>query len=315
MKKLFFLFLLLTLLLTGIASAEESYKVIYTITPFESKVSGPQDPVVKEITIHPGNTVNMDLGVFTTTMTIGKAGDQLAFSFDRDLELFAHGITTEIRKVTLEEYATAHLRTPTRDAGAWLDVSWGPDTIPLIYQDFIRSIRSIYAGNESGRYGAYEDYSVMFNVQSGWEKEMKTLGYTTMDLDGDGTEELLFGEMGHDSTGTPLYDLYTIVQGELVHVFDGWDRSRYYLTEDGGFIHQGSDSAFHYFTAYHIYTNNRLQLLRSVIHDSNKNSSEPWFLSFISEMDASTGMPILESEAKSIMDQSHGLQIEMTPFN
>ena len=79
-------------------------------------------------------------------------------------------------------------------------------------------------------------------------------------------------------------------------------------------MHQGSDSAFHSFTAYYAYANRELQLLRSVIYDWNKNKSEPWFQSFVSEMDASTALPITESEAQAIMDLYSGVQIEMTPF-
>ncbi len=314
MKRLFLIFLLLPALITGIASAEESFKVSYTVTPFESKVSGLQKPVSKEITIHSGDSVNLDLGVFTAAMTVEKAGKLMAFSFDRDLELFINGITAEVRKVTVEEYAIVHLRTPTKDAGAWLDISWGPDTIPLIYQDFIRSVSSIYDGNESGRYGAYEDYSVMFNVQSGWEKEKKTLGYTTMDLDDDGTEELLFGDSAPDMDGTPLYDMYTIRNGELVHVFDGWDRNRYYLSPNGEIIRQGSDSAFRSFTAYYIYTNSEMRLFRSVIYDSSRNADRPWYLSFIDAMDSSTGFNIREDEAQSIMKNYSAEKIDLTPF-
>ena len=314
MKKPFFIFLLLFLLLTGISAAEETFKVSYTITPFESKTGGLLKSVVKEITMQPGQSVSIDLGAFPLTMTMEKTDEQISFEFDHAMELLTGRIIAEVIKVTMEENTDVHLRTPTMGAGAWLEVSWGPDTIPLVYQDFIRSISSIYEGKENARYGVYEDYSVMFNVQSGLEKDEKTLGYTTMDLDNDGTEELLFGDMHSDSIGTPLYDLYTIVHGELVHVFDGWDRSRYYLTDDGGFIHQGSNSAFFYFTAFHVYTKGRLQLLRSLIHDSEKNSSDPWFMSYISEMDAATGLPIIEYDAKSIMEHCKGKQIDLTPF-
>lgn len=314
MKKIFLLTLILTLLITGIAAAEEQYIIRLTVTPFVSKVNGLQKDTSYELKMSSGQSTDIDLRIFTTAMTIEKYGDSMAFTFDHDLEMLSGAAVIETHRIILEKYAIAHLCTPTMDAGAWLAVSWGSDEIPMVYQDFINSISSIYKGVESGRYGSYEDYSIMFSVQSGWEKENKTLGYTVMDIDGDGTDELLFGEMHADLTGTPIYDLYTIENNELVHIFDGWDRNRYYLTTDGGFMRQGSNSAFNSFTSYYAYGNGKLQLLRSVIYDSNRNSSAPWFLSYITEMDASSAQSITESEAKTIMSYYTGKQIELTPF-
>ena len=315
MKKLLPILAAIFLILTGRpAAAEEQYTIRMIITPFVNKVGGYQEDISYEVKMTSGQSAAIDLRIFTATMTIEKYGNDMAFTFDHDLEMLSGAAVIETHRIILEEYAIAHLRTPTMDAGAWLAVSWGSDAIPVVYQDFINSISSIYKGVGNPRYGTYEDYSVMFNVQSGWEKEEKTLGYTVMDIDGNDTEELLFGELGPDITGTPIYDLYTIADWELVHVFDGWDRNRYYLTPDGGIMRQSSDSAFHYFTAYYAYEDGELHLLRSVIYDRNKNSSEPWFVSYISESDASTAEPITESEAQAIMNYYSGQKIEMTPF-
>ena len=296
------------------AAAGEQYNIRLTVTPFVSKENGLQKDLSYEIKMESGQSAEIDLNVFSAKMTVEKHGEDMSFTFDHDLEMLSGAAVIETHHIILEKYAIAHLRTPTMDAGAWLAVSWGSDEIPLVYQDFIKSISSIYKGVENPRYGVNEDYSVMFNVQSAWEKEEKTLGYTVMDIDGNGTKELLFGEMGPDITGTPIYDLYTIADWEIVHVFDGWDRNRYYLTPDGGIMRQGSDSAFHYFTAYYAYTDGKLQMLRSVIYDANKNSSAPWFVSYISDMDASAAQPVTEDEAKTIMNYYSGQKIEMTPF-
>ena len=315
MKKLLPILAVIFLILTGLpAAAEEQYTVRLTITPYVSKVNGLQGDISYEVKLSSGQSVTVDLRVFQATITIEKHGEDMAFTFDHDLEMLSGASVVETHRIILEKYAIAHLKTPTTDAGAWLAVSWGTDEIPLVYQDFINSISKIYKGVGNPRYGTYEDYSVMFEVQSVWEKEERTLGYAVMDIDGDGTDELLFGEMGSDLTGTPIYDLYTIVDWELVHVFDGWDRCPYYLTIDGGIMHKGSSGALHSFRAYYAYENNKLHLLRSVICDWNKNDTEPWFQSFVSEMDASTALPITESEAAAIMDRYSGKEIEMTPF-
>ena len=314
MKRLLPLLIISFMLLTGIAAAQEPCRVSITVTPFVSKINGMQHPVTQEIKMAPGDSVSIDLKVFQTVMTIDANGQNMAFSFDRDLELTAGGITADVRRIVLEKDYKAHLRTPTMDAGAWLDLSWGPDEIPLVYRDFIRSMRDILGGKENFRYGVYEDFSIMFQVQSALPLEKQTLGYTVLDIDGDGTEELLFGDRHPDMKGTCLYDMYTIREGEMVHVFDGWDRNRYYITADGEFINEGSNSAFHYFSAYYVYANDRLQLLRSVIHDAGKDRSEPWFVSYTDRSDASTGLHITQNEAETIMSYYNGKTLELTPF-
>ncbi len=315
MKKLLTVLTAVFLIFAGRpAAAEEQYNIGLTITPFNSKVYGLQEDTSYEVKMSSGESVTIDLRVFQAVMTIEKYGEQMAFTFDHDLEMLSGHAVIETHRIILEKNADAHLRTPTMDTGAWLAVSWGADEIPLIYQNFISSISSIYEGNPSGRYGTYEDYSIMFEAQAGRPSEAKTLGYAVMNVDGDGTEELLFGDMHPDAEGTPLYDMYTIVHGELVHVFDGWDRNRYYLTTDNGFMRQGSDSAFRSFSSFYAYERGELILLRSVIYDSEKNSDNPWFLSYMNEYDTSGALPIAQEEAQKILSYYTGTEITLTPF-
>ncbi len=167
MKKLLIILTAVFLIFAGRpAAAEEQYNIGLTITPFTSKVNGLQEDISYEVKMSSGESVTIDLRVFQAVMTIEKHGEEMAFTFDHDLEMLSGSAVIETHRIILEKNASAHLRTPTMDAGAWLALSWGSDEIPLIYQNFINSITGIYAGNTSGRYGSYEDYSIMFEVQS-----------------------------------------------------------------------------------------------------------------------------------------------------
>ena len=314
MKKIIPLILLVFLLFTQTVFAEDLYNVVFMIQPFVSKVDGERMPEYKYGRMASGDQITLDLRVFNVTVTAETYGQHLAFSFDRPLELVGEGVKAEVQKVIVEEDNTAVLRTPTMDAGAELHIFWNHYDMPALYQDFVRSISNILNGEPDSRYRSYEDYSVMFDVQSDWA-EGKTLGYTLRDMEGNEVDELLFGEINSDMTGTPLYDMYTIRNGELVHVFDGWDRNRYYLARDGIIIRQGSDSAARYFTAYYGYSNGELHLIRSVIYDAVRNPDAPWFSSYLSEMDASTGQPISEDEARAIMGYYTGEQLNLTRFS
>lgn len=310
MKKTLFIIFIILIQISGIVSAEESYCATFLVTPFESKITGAREPKVINTE---GSSVVLDLQVMEVTAAIEPYGQRLAFSFDHPLELESNGVRAEVTKIILDEGCTAHLRTPTMDAGSDLEIHWINNSTDLLYRDFIHYIGEVLAQRKAGHDSAYEDYSVMFEMQSNWEGE-KTLGYALMDIDGDGVNELLFGEIHPDQTGTVLYDLYTIRSGQIKHVFDGWDRNRYYLTTDGGILRQGSNSAFEFFTSYYVYANGELQLLRSVIHDANKNPDSPWFLSYVSVMDPSMGRPISEEDAQSILDYYSCKQIELIPF-
>ena len=313
MKKSVILLLIFLFSLTGSVFAEGEIEVTFRVTPFVSKVDGAQPAEVTQVKMLPGGQVTLDLKSMDVTVTAEQDGSRTSFRFDQPLELKGEGVTAEVQKITLENSVTAYLRTPAMDAGADLEISWHNYQVNWLYQQFIHSVTGILNGEENGRYGSYEDYSIMFDVQA--HRDEKTLGYTLIDLDNDGTEELLFGDMYPDPTGTPLYDLYTIRHGEMVHVFDGWDRNRFYLTDDGGFLNMGSDSAFHSFSAYFIYTKGELRLIRSVIYDSGKNPDRPWFVSYIDKFDSSAALPIREEEAQTIFSYYTCRHLDLTPFD
>ncbi len=89
------------------------------------------------------------------------------------------------------------------------------------------------------------DFSDMLYMVKNWD--YGTLGYLIKDIDGNGTDELIFGGNAEGSTtwyDGIIYDIYTISDGELVHVLDGWERNRYFLCENGVIANEGSGSAF-----------------------------------------------------------------------
>lgn len=102
-----------------------------------------------------------------------------------------------------------------------------------------------------------------------WDYE--TLGYILRDLDGNGVEELIFGENGEGGWDGIVYDLYTIVDGEVVHIFDGWERNRYYLCENGCIAKESDGSAFEFSFAYYAYSGTELALIEAVIYNNESH--------------------------------------------
>ncbi|MBD5533461.1 MAG: hypothetical protein HDQ98_14895 [Lachnospiraceae bacterium] len=141
------------------------------------------------------------------------------------------------------------------------------------------------------------DFSVIIYMG----RHSETLGYRIEDIDGDGTQELIFGDNWGDHT--VIYDIYTVFEGELVHVLDGWDRNRYYLCENGMIANEGSSGAAHSNYAYFTFDGVELHLAEAVIYDGDKDRENPWFYSAESEYDAEYAEPISAERATEIINQ------------
>ena len=71
------------------------------------------------------------------------------------------------------------------------------------------------------------------------------MGYLLLDVDGDGTQELLTGTLISDEFYAPIvFEMYTLTpEGSPVRVFTSQERARYYLCEDNSFLFEGANSA------------------------------------------------------------------------
>lgn len=141
------------------------------------------------------------------------------------------------------------------------------------YEELIAAAAECAIKNNGEKPEGY-DFSSMLYMKKDWD--YGTLGYLIKDIDGDGIEELIFGGNAEASTAWYdgiIYDIYTVSNGKLVHVLDGWERSRYFLCEDGTIANEGSDSAFDGGKSYYTFQGAQLQLVESVIWTYEKGAS------------------------------------------
>ena len=71
------------------------------------------------------------------------------------------------------------------------------------------------------------------------------IGYLLLDVDGDGTQELLTGTLASDEFYAPIvFEMYTLnPDGSVVRVFSSQERARYYFCDDNTFLFEGANSA------------------------------------------------------------------------
>ena len=107
------------------------------------------------------------------------------------------------------------------------------------------------------------------------------VGYIYDDVDLDGIDELLIGEIAEGEWKGVIYDMYSMVNREPVHVVSGWDRNRYYVS--GCFLcNEFSGGAG--LSGLRVYApvanEGRLFPQVSFKYDAYGNEGEPWFVSF-----------------------------------
>ena len=115
------------------------------------------------------------------------------------------------------------------------------------YYDGLKNSWMDYDNNES----KYQICPLFWQSKSKDKYSLSDIGYAFIDLDNDGINELLIApsiysndvnNYGYDKS--VIYDLYTFVNSDVVHVFSFGERFRFYLCDKNLINYQGSSSAF-----------------------------------------------------------------------
>ncbi len=305
MKKLLPILLFVVCILTGIASADAPFQVSIAIS----------DPAFEtSVIVSTGNKIAIRLGETDVTLEVQeKQAEGLNFKFDPALQFKdeQHGFA-DVSYLLLPANTTNNYTEVGKESPI-LTISWTELTLPEAYENILNVAKEVLNGNPAANEN--KTISVIFNMLAGTDFAANA-GFYVTDLDGNGTPELLLGENQPMSDSTVFYDLYTIKDGELVHVFDGWDRNRYYLCTNGGFANEGSSSAFESSTAYYYYTNGELRLMQSVIYNANANPENPWRLSTSSDHEVSDNDQLLSESEASYLKATYPYQkVELDSFD
>ena len=128
-----------------------------------------------------------------------------------------------------------------------------------------------------------ENMSYMYNVLSTTNKNvLNNFGYIYDDINGDGIEELLIGEIATGDWKGVIYDIYTMVDRKPVHVISGGARNRYFVCDDTFLCNEYSSGANESGWLVYILVENSTELFPQVgfKYDGYQNSKNPWFISY-----------------------------------
>ena len=127
--------------------------------------------------------------------------------------------------------------------------------------------------NMSGIYSYISDTS---------DNPVDSVGYFYKDINVDGIEELLIGEIGDDAKDGLVYDIYTVVDRKPVHVISGAERDRYYILKSGFVLNEYSNSATDSGSmVYNLMTNSTELFMQFAFkYDESEDEKNPWYISY-----------------------------------
>ena len=120
-----------------------------------------------------------------------------------------------------------------------------------------------------------EQMSYMYNLTD-------KIGYIYYDVNADGIDELLIGEIANGAWKGVIYDIYTMVNREPQHVISGGSRNRYFVCDEAFICNEYSSGALESGVRVYNLVENSTELFPQVSfkYDGYTNSKKPWFLSY-----------------------------------
>ena len=181
---------------------------------------------------------------------------------------------TQTGKATLEAFAnTFDLSLAPRTQKAPVETTAPTESgtaIPEAYQPVVAKYVTALTEHWGGEACSNADISILVSYAT----SPSELGYALLDLDNDGTDELI---IANDAERQVIYDLYSLVDGKLVHVFTGWDRNSYELREGFRILNIGSNGAASADYVYCHLSNGQLVTDSLIRFDAATDPDHPWF--------------------------------------
>ena len=122
-----------------------------------------------------------------------------------------------------------------------------------------------------------ENMSYMYNIIP-----QDKIGYAYCDINKDGIEELLVGEIADGKWKGIIYDIYTMVNRKPQHVISGGRRNRYYVCDYTFICNEYSSGANESGIRIYNLVENSTELYHQVSfkYDGYKNRKNPYFISY-----------------------------------
>lgn len=141
---------------------------------------------------------------------------------------------------------------------------------------------------------------------------LENVGYSLVDLDNDGSLELVIGAILNAEKDPSVFEIWTLVNGKPVMLAQGGSDNRYilqYVEEERSWYvaNEASITMASHATYYMKLDKGELKVVQGIVFDAFFNEEKPWFLSHDLDGDVSNDTPISEADAEEILDSNRKL--------
>ena len=161
--------------------------------------------------------------------------------------------------------------------------------------------------------------SQQWDMDAYWDQEMSSMvvhyyggtpldniGFTLMDLDGDGILELLIGAILGSERDPLVFEIWTVRNDEPVMLAQSGSHNRYYLQyaeEDDlwSVAYEAENGAANRAVYYLQLSEGEFQVIQGIVFDAFVNETEPWFMAYDLDWDVSNDTPINEDTANTVL--------------
>lgn len=168
--------------------------------------------------------------------------------------------------------------------------------------------------------GVLEQWSINEFIENelcyfpGYGSDVNRVGYCLIDIDDNGTDELIMGSINEDGTPGVIYDIYAMEADSGILVARSGEHRMYSLCSDNTILYSvfgGSMSSACYF---YTFNGEMLELKEGILYDGESDEENPWFYITI-EMGEEHSEPISEDTANMIQNSYESVELHFIPLS
>ena len=197
------------------------------------------------------------------------------------------------------------VKTLTAKTGETVNISAGTKGEDLYKEELNKHITAIKENWDATKLEEENMSNMYAQMAFGDENVLDKVGFAYRDINMDGIDELLIGEIADGNWAGIIYDIYTMVNRKPEHVVSGWDRNRFYDYNDSFIINKASGGADENDTLLYTLAGNSTELILQFgfKYDGYKDQEKPWFKTYEKNGDDYDWFAITEEEYNDIQER------------